>query len=31
LMSEEEFNLKTKSCAGKIVEIEGKKYRLIEV
>jgi len=30
-MSEQEFNLKTKSCAGKIVEIDGKKYRLIEV
>jgi len=30
-MTEEEFNLKTKSCTGKIVEIDGKKYRLIEV
>jgi len=31
LMTEEKFNLKTKSCAGKIVEIDGKKYRLTEV
>ncbi len=30
-MTEEEFNLKTKSCSGKIVEIDGKKYRLSEV
>ena len=30
-LTEQEFNLKTKSCAGKIVEIDGKKYRLIEV
>ena len=30
-MTEEEFNLKTKSCTGKIVEIDGKKYRLTEV
>ena len=31
LMTEEEFNLKTNSCTGKIVEIDGKKYRLTEV
>jgi len=31
LMTEQEFKLKTKSCDGKIVEIDGKKYRLIEV
>ena len=30
-MTQEEFNLKTKSCSGKIVEIDGKKYRLSEV
>ena len=30
-MSEEEFNNRTKSCAGKIVEIDGKKYKLIAV
>jgi len=30
-MTEQEFNLKTKSCTGKIVEIDGKKYRLTEI
>jgi len=28
--TEEEFNKKTKACAGKIVEIDGKKYKLVE-
>ena len=30
-LSEEEFNKRTKSCSGKIVEIGGKKYKLIEL
>jgi len=30
-LSEEEFNKRTKSCSGKIVEIDGKKYKLIEI
>ena len=30
-LTEQEFNLKTKSCTGKIVEIDGKKYRLTEI
>ena len=28
---EEEFNQRTQSCEGKIVEIEGKKYKLVGV
>ena len=32
-LTEEEFNKKTKpvTCAGKVVEIDGKKYKLVEV
>jgi len=30
-LTEEEFNQRTKSCSGKIVEIDGKKYRLTEI
>jgi len=30
-LTEEEFNQRTKSCLGKIVEIDGKKYRLTEI
>jgi len=32
-LSEEEFNQKTKvpTCAGKVVEIDGKKYTLTEI
>jgi hypothetical protein len=30
-LTEEEFNNRTQPCAGKIVTIDGKKYKLIEV
>ena len=30
-LTEEEFNIRTKSCAGRIVEIGGKKYKLTEL
>lgn len=30
-LTESEFNQRTKSCEGKIVEIDGKKYKLTEV
>ena len=30
-LTEEEFNNRKKSCGGKVVEIEGKKYKLVEV
>jgi len=30
-LTEEEFNQRTKSCNGKIVEIDGKKYKLTEI
>lgn len=30
-LTEEEFNTRTKSCNGKIVEIDGKKYKLTEI
>ena len=31
LLTEAEFNARTKSCSGKVVEIDGKKYKLQEV
>ena len=31
LMTEDEFNNRKNSCAGKVVEIEGKKYKLTEI
>lgn len=30
-LSREEFETRTQSCDGKVVEIDGKKYKLIEV
>jgi len=30
-LTEAEFNARTKSCNGKVVEIDGKKYKLTEV
>jgi hypothetical protein len=30
-LTEAEFNTRTKSCNGKVVEIDGKKYKLQEV
>jgi hypothetical protein len=30
-LTEAEFNARTKSCNGKVVEIDGKKYKLQEV
>ena len=30
-LTEAEFNARTKSCDGKVVEIDGKKYKLQEV
>jgi len=30
-LTEAEFNARTKSCSGKIIEIDGKKYKLTEV
>ena len=30
-LTEAEFNIRTKSCNGKVVEIDGKKYKLQEV
>jgi hypothetical protein len=30
-LTEAEFNARTKSCNGKVVEIDGKKYKLIEI
>ena len=30
-LTEEEFNTRTKTCEGKVVEIEGVKYKLIQI
>jgi len=30
-LSEEEFHQRTNSCNGKIIEVDGKKYKLVEI